>query len=135
MHELLQEERGVPVLLVLDEFAQLGRLKIIEDAMALSRGYGVQLLPVLQDLNQLQVYGKSWETFLANAGCRIFFAPRDKFTSEYLSAMCGEAEIRDVSRTFNEKAQGGITINPRGRRYLLPHEARELSGSEMLVFG
>jgi type IV secretion system protein VirD4 len=135
MHELLQEERGVPVLVVLDEFAQLGRLKIIEDAMALSRGYGVQLLPVLQDLNQLQIYGKGWETFLANAGARLFFAPRDKFTSEYLSAMCGEAEIRDVSRSFNEKAQGGITINPRGRRYLLPHEARELSGDEMLVFG
>ena len=135
MHELLQEERGVPVLVVLDEFAQLGPLKIIENAMALSRGYGVQLLPVLQDLNQLQIYGKSWETFLANAGCRMFFAPRDKFTSDYLSAMCGDAEIRDVSKSFNDEARGGISINPRGRRYLLPHEVRELRGDEMLVFG
>jgi type IV secretory pathway TraG/TraD family ATPase VirD4 len=49
--------------------------------------------------------------------------------------MCGEAEIRDVSKSFNDEARGGISINPRGRRYLLPHEARELRGDEMLVFG
>jgi type IV secretion system protein VirD4 len=135
LHELLQEERGVPVLIVLDEFAQLGRLKSIENAMALSRGYGVQLLPVLQDLNQLRVYENTWETFLANAGCRIFFAPRDKFTSEHLSALCGDSEIRDVSKSVNPNAGGGISINPRTRRYLLPHEVRELPGDEMLIFG
>lgn len=135
LDELLQEERGIPVLLVLDEFAQLGRLKIIENAMALSRGYGLQIMPVLQDLNQLQIYDKTWETFVANAGCRMFFSPRDKFTSDWLSAMVGDTEIRDFSKSFNGKAEGGVSINPRGRRHLMPHEVRELPGDEFLIFG
>jgi type IV secretory pathway TraG/TraD family ATPase VirD4 len=34
------------------------------------------------------------ETFLANSGFRIFFAPRDKTTSDYISDMCGVGEAR-----------------------------------------
>ncbi|MBV9066240.1 MAG: type IV secretory system conjugative DNA transfer family protein, partial [Methylobacteriaceae bacterium] len=38
-----------PVLFVLDEFAQLGRLDAIEAALGIARGSGVQLWPFLQD--------------------------------------------------------------------------------------
>ena len=38
----------------MDEFAQLGRLGPIEDALGQGRGYGIALLPVLQDINQLR---------------------------------------------------------------------------------
>jgi type IV secretion system protein VirD4 len=137
MNELLQEERGVPVLLALDEFAQLGHLKVIENAMALARGFGAQLLCVLQDLNQLKgTYRDSWETFLANAGCRIFFAPQDKFSSDYVSALAGEHEVRNVSKSVNDGPnEPGLNVGPHSRRYLLPHEVRDLNGDEMLVFG
>ena len=140
MNQLLHEERGVPVLLVLDEFAQLGRLKVIENAMALARGYGVQLLPVLQDLNQLKgIYGESYQTFLANAGCRIFLSPQDKFTADFVSDACGETEIRTVSRSLNRNRNGtlepNISVAPQRQKYLLPQAVRELPGDEMLVFG
>src|ERR1035438_2592583 len=93
--------------MILDEFAQLGRLKVIENAMALARGYGVQVMPVLQDLNQLKgLYGESYQTFLAS-GCRIFFGAQDKFTSEYISQMCGETEVRTVSKNLNS-SRGGV---------------------------
>jgi type IV secretion system protein VirD4 len=137
LNELMYEERGVPVLMVLDEFAQLGRLKIIENAMALARGYGLQLFPVLQDLNQLKgLYGESFQTFLANAGCRIFFSPQDKFTSDYLSDLAGETEVHVASKSMSEEKKGpGTNVGPQRRRYLLPQEVRELPGDEMLVFG
>lgn len=95
LDELLREEKGtVPVLMMLDEFAQLGRLTLIENAMALAAGYGVQLWPILQDLTQLEgLYGKSWETFLANAGVKQFFMPRDVTTAEYISKLCGVQTI------------------------------------------
>jgi type IV secretion system protein VirD4 len=139
MNQLLHEERGVPVLMVLDEFAQLGRLKVIENAMALARGYGVQLLPVLQDLNQLKgLYGDSYQTFLANAGCRMFFGSQDKFTSEIVSDLCGETEVRTMSRTMNRNARGqfesSMSIAPHAQKYLRPEAVRELPGDEMLVF-
>jgi len=140
MNELLYEERGVPVLMVLDEFAQLGRLKVIENAMALARGYGIQLLPVLQDLNQLRgLYAQSWETFLANAGCRMFFSPHDKFTSEYLSSMCGAMEVRSVSKSLSGNPDSPMSLSlgfgQHRLPYLTPESVRELPGDEMLVLG
>ena len=82
---------NVPVLFMLDEFAQLGRLEVIEQNMALMRGYGVKLWPVFQDLAQAQdIYEKRWESFIGNAGVRQAFAPQDWTTMEYLSKLSGE---------------------------------------------
>ena len=59
----------VPVLLLLDEFAQLGHLRQIEVAAGQIAGFGVKLFTVLQDLTQLKrLYKESWETFLGNSG-------------------------------------------------------------------
>jgi len=43
-----------PVLYLLDEFAALGHLAPIEQAMGLMAGYGVQIWPILQDVHQLR---------------------------------------------------------------------------------
>lgn len=40
-------------LFMLDEFAALGQLEMVQTAMGLMRGYGVKLWPILQDLSQL----------------------------------------------------------------------------------
>ncbi len=81
----------VPVLFMLDEFAQLGRLEVIERNMALMRGYGVKLWPIFQDLAQAQdVYEKRWESFISNAGVLQSFAPQDNTTREYLSKLSGQ---------------------------------------------
>jgi type IV secretory pathway TraG/TraD family ATPase VirD4 len=53
---------------VLEEYFLIasGGLKIIENCMAYVRGFGIQLMPVLQDLNQLQdLYPKRWQTFMS----------------------------------------------------------------------
>ena len=85
-------EAGEPrVLFMLDEFAALGHLKIIETAWALVRGYGIQIMPVLQDLNQLKsLYQERWETFIGNAGAVASFAPNDTTTATWLAARLGE---------------------------------------------
>jgi Type IV secretory system Conjugative DNA transfer len=57
-----------PVLFMLEEFAQLGYLPPIENAMGIADGVGVQLWPFLQDLNQIKaLYQDRWQTFLGNA--------------------------------------------------------------------
>lgn len=81
----------VPVLLMLDEFAQLGRLEVIERNIALLRGYGIKLWAVLQDLSQIKdSYEKRWESFIGNAGVIQSFAPQDVTTREYLSKLSGK---------------------------------------------
>lgn len=89
------------ILFMLDEFAQLGRLTSIERALALVRGYGVQLWPFVQDLPQLKsVYPDRWSSFLATAGIQQFFTPNDDMTAEYISKRCGTHLVR--RKSFSE---------------------------------
>jgi type IV secretion system protein VirD4 len=79
------------VLFMLDEFAALGYLEIIETVWALVRGYGIQIMPVLQDINQLKgLYRERWETFIGMAGTTLFFGPNDLTTADWLSRRGGE---------------------------------------------
>jgi len=86
--------KGVPVLFMLDEFAQLGRLEVIERNLALMRGYGVRLWLVLQDLSQLvDAYPRRWHSFIGNAGVIQSFAPQDVKTRQYLSQLSGQHRL------------------------------------------
>jgi type IV secretion system protein VirD4 len=59
----------VPVAIVCDEAAALGHLPVLENNVALMRGYGLKLITIWQDLAQLKsIYKDRWETFIGNAG-------------------------------------------------------------------
>lgn len=89
-----QPKCGHPVLMILDEFAAIGRMEAIEKAAGLMAGYGVKLWPFLQDLGQLKRhYKESWETFLGNAGMLQFFANSDMTTLEWISKRLGQTEV------------------------------------------
>jgi type IV secretion system protein VirD4 len=87
----IREPDDKRVFFLMDEFAALGHLSIIETTWALVRGYGIQLVPVLQDINQLRaLYEKRAETFLAQAGAVLAFGPNDFPTAEWMSQRAGE---------------------------------------------
>ena len=65
---------GFPILMVLDEFPALKRMRVLENAAAQIAGYGVKLMFVVQTLAQLKdIYKDNWETFISNAGVKLFF--------------------------------------------------------------
>jgi type IV secretion system protein VirD4 len=154
LSELLRGKRGIPVLILMDEFA-LYPLKAIQTAFGNAAGFGVQLWPVLQDLNQIRCV-EGWETFLSNAAVRMYFGPRDETTSLYLSGQCGQTERRQISQSISyqdDTAQEeelrrvgrdsdkrmtvpniNVSFGSVARQLLLPHETRELGGDEMLLF-
>jgi len=75
-----------PILFMMEEFATLGHMEIMERAAAYFPGFGVKLWAVLQDTTQLRrYYDKSWETFLGNAGLVQCFANGDQSTLTYIS--------------------------------------------------
>lgn len=85
---------GHPVLMVLDEFAALRRMRVLENAAAQIAGFGVKLCFVVQTLPQLKEHYKdNWETLLANAGVKLFFCNDDHFSREYASKLVGDREI------------------------------------------
>lgn len=94
---------GHPVLMVLDEFAGLKRMTAVENAVSQIAGFGVKLFFVLQSLEQLKyIYKDNWETFLSNAGLKIFFSVEDHFTREYVSKLIGETELVRQLHSSNE---------------------------------
>jgi type IV secretion system protein VirD4 len=102
-------EAGEPsVLFMLDEFAALGHLKIVEQAWTLVRGYGIQLMAVFQDLLQLQgIYKERWGSLLANTGAALFFRPNDMTTADWLSKRLGETTRMLQTMNQAENQSGG----------------------------
>ena len=106
MYELDAEPAtGQPVLFLLEEFASLGHMEVIEHAAGYAAGFGVKLWMIVQDIPQLKRhYKEGWETFLGNAGLVQAFANSDETTLAFLSKKLGETEvsqhIRNVSTSI-----------------------------------
>lgn len=96
------------VLFLLDEFAQLGRMQAIEDAISLVRGYGARFWLMVQDLSQLKEVYPKWQTFLANSA-KQFFGTADYETAKYVSDMLGQETItyRTHGDSSSSSLQGG----------------------------
>ncbi len=104
-----QPASGHPVLMMLDEFAGLKRMSVIENAAAQISGYGVKMMLVVQSLAQLkEVYRDNWETLVATAGTKIFFGNDDHFTREYVSKLIGDHEV--VRTTWSESVTKGASL-------------------------
>lgn len=75
-----------PIVMMMEEFATLGHMEILERAAAYFPGFGVKLWAILQDITQLQrYYNQSWETFLGNAGLVQCFANGDQATLNFIA--------------------------------------------------
>ncbi|MEM6258470.1 MAG: type IV secretory system conjugative DNA transfer family protein [Planctomycetota bacterium] len=106
-----------PCLIVMDEFFSLGRMERIEAAAGQIAGFGVKLLPVLQDMSQLQaLYPKSWQTFAANCGVMNFFGNTDLATLEYLEKRLGQTQIINTSRA-DQSYEAAVMSGATGTSY------------------
>jgi len=128
-------EAKVPVLLMLDEFAQLGHLPVIEQSVALMRGFGIKLWAVFQDLNQAKaIYDKRWESFLGNAGVIQSFAPQDVETAEYLSKRTGQTTASATSASNTQGADVALAGNQIPVPLMLPQELWAMDDGYSVMF-
>src|SRR5271168_2762426 len=104
---------GLRTLFLLSEFAQLGKLSMVSAALAQGAGYGIQLCPVLQDINQLRaIYGKDQaETFLGMSGATFAFCPNDGETAEWMSRRSGEVIEPALSASDDPNGPDGTRMN------------------------
>lgn len=106
---------GPQTLFLLDEFPILGHFQIIEDAAGYMAGYGIKLVPVIQNVGQLRKhYGQNWETFMGNAGAIIAFGLNDRETEEYISGRIGKTLGWEPSYSSNlsGRVTPGFGSNP-----------------------
>ncbi len=133
-------------LFLLDEFAALGKLAVVEQAFGLMAGFGMQMHAILQDLSQLQdLYARRWQTFIGNAAVLQFFGTRDLVTAEYASKLAGMATIEEISEKTADQREGGLLraakpdfrhMNDRSfsRALIMPEEVLRLSKTLELIF-
>lgn len=136
LQPLMKDTRrsAVPVMLMLDEFAQLGHLPVIEQTLALMRGFGVKLWAVLQDLSQItDIYGQRWESFLGNAGVLQSFAPQDVVTAEYLSKRAGQTTIAPKGASIQDH-QAHVSVGQVAVPLMLPQDLRNMDSGFSVLF-
>jgi len=97
------------LLAMIDEFASLGKLQILEEALAYLAGYGIKCYLICQDINQLKSektgYGRD-ETITSNCHIQNAFPPNRIETAEHLSKTTGITTIVKEDVTTSGKRTG-----------------------------
>lgn len=132
-------EHPQPMLLLLDEFPQLGRLDFLEDALAFIRAYRIRACLIAQSLSQIsRIYGEN-SSIVDNCSIRIAFACNDERSARRISDMLGQMTHSRRKTThrgtgggpFPEAVSSAIHDNPRA--LMTPGEVMRLPTDECLI--
>jgi type IV secretion system protein VirD4 len=129
------------VLLLLDEFANLGRMNSVLRAVTLLAGFGATVWMIVQNLPQLKgIYPDDWQVLL-DVDVFQTFGSNDEMTSKYVSDLTGDTTVFSTTQANSRsagKAGGGrqrsFTMAERQRKLLTPDEVRRLPDHEQLIF-
>lgn len=123
---------------IMDEFAALGRMPIIENSIQLMGGYGIRALLIAHSVPQLRaVYGPDQtKNIIACCGARVVYAPND---SEYATDISRElgtftAENTSHSRPARSMQVGSVTKSKVARALLNPQEVKMMGINNEIVF-
>jgi len=127
-----------PLLLVLDEAANVAPLPDLDVIAATGAGQGVQLLTVLQDLAQAyDRWGRERaDTILNNHRAIVVGAGMsDARSLEFVGRLLGNEEIEQRSSTSGD-GRNTKTVSPGWRSLVPPNAMREsAAGSALLIYG
>jgi type IV secretion system protein VirD4 len=122
-----------PLLLMMDEFATLGRLDMFAESLSLIAGYGIKACLITQDMKQIyKAYGHD-ETITSNCDTRVAYRPNSLETAQLLSNVIGQTTVRHEHRTVSGP-HATVSQPELGRPLLAPDEAMRLGDSEALIF-
>ncbi|WP_430510696.1 VirD4-like conjugal transfer protein, CD1115 family [Gottfriedia solisilvae] len=86
----------IPTIMLLDEFANLGKINDYDGTLSTCRGLGIGMVTVIQDFGQLDAkYGKELaRTIRSNHDTHLFLATKDPETAKYYSELAGSTTVR-----------------------------------------
>ncbi|KUO55521.1 MAG: conjugal transfer protein TraG [Sphingomonadales bacterium BRH_c42] len=135
---LPDENSAVPVLVILDEFARLGRASVIASAFSYVAGYGIRLMPVIQSRSQLRgVYGEHVaDEIVANCGVEVAFTPKELRVANDLSERIGYVGQESVTKSLTINgllANRSKSISEQRRALMLPQELMQLPPDKLIL--
>jgi type IV secretion system protein VirD4 len=127
-----------PLLVVLDEAANIAPLADLDALASTAAGQGVQLVTVWHDLAQITArYGVRATTVVNNHRAKLFLSGiSDPSTLDYASHLIGEEELMLAATTLGGGGRPSTTRSPSTRRLAPPDAVRRTApGEGVLVYG
>ena len=128
-----------PLLLVLDECANIAPLRELATLASTGAGQGIQLVSVFQDMAQINaVYGRDRApTIVSNHRAKVILSGvADAQTLDYLARLLGDEEVRQTSSTTGAEGRRSTTESTSYRTLAPANVLREMRpGSGVLVYG
>lgn len=127
-----------PLLVVLDEAANIAALPDLDGIAATAAGHGVQLVSVWHDLAQMRArYGPRADTLLSNHRAKVVLSGvSDPTTLDLVSRLVGEAEAEHSSSTRGPDGRRSRTQWRAPRRLAAAADLRRVRpGEGVLVYG
>jgi type IV secretion system protein VirD4 len=127
-----------PLLVVLDEAANIAPLADLDALASTAAGHGVQLVTVWHDLAQITArYGPRATTVVNNHRAKLFLSGiSDPSTLDYASHLIGEEEVLLPATTLGGRSGPSTTRSPSVRRLAPPDALRRTApGEGVLVYG
>lgn len=126
----------VPVDLLLDEFANIGRLPDVEKSMAVVRSRNISISPVLQSMAQLKAaYGDSAQTIVDCCDTTLFLGGKSTETNREVSESVGKETVSTLTRNETRGASRTSTRNYQSaeRDLIQPAEVARLDRRKAIV--
>ena len=133
------KKRPYRLLLLMDEFRQLGKMEIVEKALALSAGYGIICYIIIQSYEQLKVLYQSDALFTDNFGYQVILRTNDDATCKKIESMLGQGTVKHTKmNTSGNMGQlvyqhESLDTQELGRSLMTAEEVRSMDDSEELI--
>ena len=127
-----------PLLVVLDEAANIAPLSDLDSLASTAAGHGIQLVTIWHDLAQITArYGARAATVVNNHRAKVFLSGiSDPSTLDHASHLIGDEEVLLPATTFGGQGGPTTTRSPSSRRLAPPHALRRIPlGDGVLVYG
>jgi type IV secretion system protein VirD4 len=127
-----------PLLIVLDELANIAPLPELDVIASTASAHGIQLVSVFHDLSQIvSRYGERATTVVNNHRAKIILSGvSDTHTLEYVSRLLGDEEVIQAAVTRGTRGEQSTTSSTTLRNLAPASELRAITpGEGILVYG
>jgi type IV secretion system protein VirD4 len=132
-----ENSANVPIIAMLDEFANIGKIPNFETTITLARGRGIGLWLALQARSQLDgIYGTHHaKTIWSNTTTKVALHSLDNETAEAISKTLGDKTESYSRKSFSLGASIGFSSTPQEHRrpLLTPDEVTRIEKDEAII--
>jgi type IV secretion system protein VirD4 len=137
LDQLPKADEPIKVLCLLDEINRFGRMDKLKDGFGDLAGYGVHLMPIIQNVGQFySTYGgrDNTDIFFQNTDLKIGFRQNSETDKTFISKALGNKTVRIKNRSYGTNREGSNYSESLIERPLLsPAEVGEFSQKKQIL--